>query len=86
MNTLYHADVFFFVTTVMVVVLGILGIVAGVLIIRILVHLKYISKKARTEGGFILDQLSVASARIANRTFGFRMFYRFVRQIIDRYY
>lgn len=58
MNDFYQMHVFFFVTTVAVVILTILLAVAAVYIIKILNDIKYISRKAKTEADIIAGELS----------------------------
>jgi hypothetical protein len=54
MEDLIHADVFFFVTTIFIVVVTAVLTVASVYIIGILQDLKHISGKAKIEGEEIL--------------------------------
>jgi len=54
METLIHADVFFFVTTIFIVVITAVILVASVYIIGILRDLREISAKAKIEGEEIL--------------------------------
>ena len=49
MNTLIHADIFFFVTTAVVIVIGILFAVAVVYLVRILNDLRHISDIVRSK-------------------------------------
>ena len=54
MEDLIHADVFFFVTTIFIVVFTAFILVASVYVIGILKDLREISRKAKTEGEEIL--------------------------------
>lgn len=58
MNDFYQMHVFFFVTTIAVVLLTIVLAVAAVYIIKILKDIKYISKKAKSEADIISGELS----------------------------
>ncbi len=86
MNTLIHADIFFFVTTICVAVLTILIIVAWIYVIRILANVRSLTEKARVEGEFIIEEVGRLREKIHNERFGFRALYKFVRRIIGRYY
>ena len=85
MNTLIHADIFFFVTTIVVVVFAILGIVAWVYVIKILANLKKLSDKARVEGEFIIEEMGELRGRLHEQTFGMSSLFRFFRRVISRY-
>jgi hypothetical protein len=57
METLIHADIFFFVTTIFIVVITAVIVVASVYIIGILRDLREISAKAKIEGEQILEDV-----------------------------
>ncbi len=61
MEAVLKADVFFFVTTIAVVILTILGIIIGVYLVRILREVEYIARVAREE----VDELSEDISEIA---------------------
>ncbi|MDB5239246.1 MAG: hypothetical protein JWO00_581 [Candidatus Parcubacteria bacterium] len=85
MNTLIHADIFFFITTICIVVLTILAIVAWIYIIKILANVKKLTDKARIEGEFIIEELGDLRERLHTQSFGARALFRFVRRLISRY-
>jgi hypothetical protein len=58
MNQLIHADVFFFVTTIAIVVLSIAVLIALIYLIIILRNLKDFSKRAKEEGMAVLDDVT----------------------------
>jgi len=49
MDTLIHADIFFFVTTIVVVVVGLLFVIALIYLIKILNRIKTIAEEVRDE-------------------------------------
>ena len=58
MDTLIHADIFFFVTTIVVVAVGIILGIALVYLIRILGDVKKVSKKVKEGAEVLSDDLS----------------------------
>ena len=58
MDTLIKADVFFFITTVAIIVLSLLLAVLIIYIIKISKDIKYISNKAKNEADLIAEDLS----------------------------
>jgi F0F1-type ATP synthase assembly protein I len=62
MEEVLKADVFFFVTTIAVVILTILGIIISVYLVRILREVEYIARVAREE----VDELSDDITEIAD--------------------
>lgn len=59
METLIHADIFFFVTTIAVVFFTIGFIIFAVYFVRILDDLRHISQKMRVEGDKIIEDVEV---------------------------
>jgi xanthine/uracil permease len=64
MDTLIHADIFFFVTTIAVVLITALFIVAILYIVRILNDLHYISKVVRTETDHLAEDFEEIRDRL----------------------
>lgn len=58
MNELYKSDVFFFITSIAVIVVGILLVILVVYLIKVFRDIKYISGKAKTEADLISQDLS----------------------------
>jgi ABC-type lipoprotein release transport system permease subunit len=50
MGTLIHADIFFFITSITVIIFTIIGIIVGVYTVRILNDMKHISETMSREG------------------------------------
>jgi hypothetical protein len=70
MRTLLHADIFFFLTSIFVVVLTVVLSVAGVYFILILRDMKEISKKVKTEGGEIIEDVKKVREKIEEEGIG----------------
>ncbi len=58
MEQLVHADIFFFVTTIAIVILSLAALIALVYLIIILRNLKDFSKRAKEEGMAVLDDVT----------------------------
>jgi hypothetical protein len=58
MQTLIHADIFFFVTTVIVIALGLISIVILTYIAFIIADIREISRIARRESGEIAEDIA----------------------------
>lgn len=82
MDTLIHADIFFFVTTIVVIMVGLLFIVALIYLIKILYSVKRIAEEVRDET--ILFREDVHELRDSIKREGFKlknllgMFQRFI--------
>lgn len=72
MRTLIHADIFFFITSIFVVVLTIVLAVAGVYFILILRDMKYISRKVKIEGEEIIGDVKELREKIREEGVGLR--------------
>lgn len=57
METLIHADIFFFITTIAIVILTIIMAIVLVYFIVILNDIRYISRKVRKESDVIIDDV-----------------------------
>jgi len=85
MTSVIQSDIFFFVTTIAVLVFTVMGIVLFVYAMKIVSNVRHLSEKTRIEGDFLLDQMSKAREKIKAGTFGFRSLSRIIRRIITRY-
>lgn len=70
MRTLIHADIFFFLTSIFVVVLTVILSVGGVYFILILRDMKDISRKVKNEGGEIIDDVKKVREKIEEEGIG----------------
>jgi predicted PurR-regulated permease PerM len=64
MNTLIHADIFFFITAIVVIIIGAIVAIGAGYIVVILSDLKYIVKKIRTESDLVSDDIADIRSRI----------------------
>jgi len=71
MTDFLKQDIFFFVTTIAVVMFLILGSIAMVYIIQIVKHINYIAKRARHQTDLLTEDLDSIRDRV--RTEGFRI-------------
>jgi hypothetical protein len=71
MNTLIHADIFFFVTTIFVVIIAIVMTIALIYLIKILHDVKTITKQVREET--VLFREDIKDVRGTIRRDGFRV-------------
>ncbi|HEY4479190.1 MAG TPA: hypothetical protein VI981_02450 [Candidatus Paceibacterota bacterium] len=83
MESIIHADIFFFISTVVLITIGVLGGVALVYVILILHDAKHISTEVRKETNNIATLVRELCAEI--RTTGFKMssILRFIRAIFS---
>ncbi len=70
MRTLIHADIFFFLTSIFVVVLTVVLSVGGVYFILILRDMKDISRKVKNEGGEIIEDVKKVREKIEEEGIG----------------
>ncbi|MES2215690.1 MAG: hypothetical protein V4481_00125 [Patescibacteria group bacterium] len=92
METIQHADTFFFVSTIGFVVLGVLLVIALFYLIKVLANLRHItdrvrsmSDRAQKEGDFFFTELHELSERMRSRTFNIFSLIWFIKRIIRKY-
>lgn len=68
MEQLIHADVFFFVTTIAIIILSIPVLIALIYLIVILRNLKDFSKRAKEEGIAVLDGVTSVRHFVKNKS------------------
>jgi len=64
MNTLVHADIFFFVTTIAIAIVAVFVIIGGIFILRILKDVRYISGVARRETDLLAADLAALRQKV----------------------
>ena len=64
MESLIHADIFFFITTLIVIVLGIILIIIFIYIAMIFVDIRAISRIARSESKDIADDIHIIRGEV----------------------
>lgn len=67
MTSLIKSDIFFFVTTIAVVVLSVAGLLVTLMIFRILRHIEYVSKKIRQESDNLTDDIAEMRSKIKDQ-------------------
>lgn len=65
MDTLVHADIFFLITSVSVVILTILAIIAAILLFRILATVRYVADKWKIETDLLSADIAELRAKVA---------------------
>jgi hypothetical protein len=85
MNTLIHADIFFFVTTVSVALLTILVVIAWIYVMKILANVREISDKAKVEGGLLLNEVRTLREDLHEKRFKIVSLVFFIRRLIRKY-
>ena len=84
MDQFYKMDVFFFVTTIAVVVMTALLAAATIYVIRILKDVKYITRKARTEADIISGELSELRENVKEQGAKLKFFNSFFRNVYKK--
>lgn len=84
MNSLIHADVFFFVTTIVVALIGIVGVIASIYIVGILRNVKTISDRIKKEGLEIVDEISEWRSHISKSGFGLGTLFMFIQKFLGK--
>jgi hypothetical protein len=84
MEDLIHADVFFFVTTIFIVVITAFLMVASVYVIGILKDLKHISGKAKIEGEEILADVKTLRENVKREGASLRQISRFFSALFKK--
>jgi hypothetical protein len=64
MNNLIHADIFFFITSVIVILFAIIGLVAAFYIVRILHSVRYIADKIKEESDNVSEDIAELREKI----------------------
>ncbi len=64
MENVIHADIFFFITSIAVIILTLLLVVAGVFIVKILRNIQVFSETLRREGNLLAEDLSDLRERV----------------------
>jgi len=84
MENLIHADIFFFVTTIVVILLGIGLVVALIYGIRILKDLKYVSRKVKEESDHVAEDIELLRAEVRTRGLALKDIGRFFGNMFKR--
>ncbi len=82
MDTLVHADIFFFITSVVVVLIGIASLVALVYGILILKDLRRVTSTVRDETGRIAEDVADLRKDLRRKGFQLGLLFDFFRKIL----
>jgi hypothetical protein len=85
MNTLIHADIFFFVSTVGFAILAVFLLILLIYALKIMANLKQISDRAKTEGDFLLTEVHQMAERMKRRSFNPLLIFLLIKRLIRRY-
>jgi len=84
MNELVHADIFFLVTTAVLIVLAIIFAIGLAYAVSILRDVKYMSKRIREEGDEVIEDIHILREHIKNEGFKLSMIARLVSKFWRR--
>jgi hypothetical protein len=88
MSSLLQADIFFFITTIAVIVLLIMALVIGYFVFKVVRHAEYIAKKIRDESDHISDDIAYLRANIKEKvthaSFGLGGVFRMISSVFSR--
>lgn len=84
MDTLVHADIFFFITTIAVVLITIFLAVALVYVLKILIDVKYIVGRFREESDLLVKDLRDLRAHVRAEGFQLKWVTNFLAAIYRR--
>lgn len=84
MDTLIHADVFFFVTTIAVVVVGAVAAIALVYLVKILSDIKKITAQVHEEAILFREDLHDLRTNVRHDGFKMRHFIDFMKRLAKR--
>lgn len=77
MDTLIHADIFFFITAIAVVLVTAFLVGVLVLVIRVLVDVRHITRKVREEAELVSQDLAELRSHLRKEGFRFKRFVEF---------
>jgi len=84
MGELVHADIFFMITTAVVVVLAIVAAVGLSYAVSILRDIKYITKRIKSESDEVIEDLHILREHIKNEGFKLSMISKIVSKFWKR--
>ncbi|MGC9599081.1 MAG: hypothetical protein ABSE18_01725 [Minisyncoccia bacterium] len=84
MDTLIHADIFFFVTTIAVVIVGAVLAVALICLVKILSDIKKITKQVHEETTLFREDLHDLRTQVRHDGFRLQHFIDFVTRLVHR--
>ncbi|OHA17323.1 MAG: hypothetical protein A3C79_03330 [Candidatus Taylorbacteria bacterium RIFCSPHIGHO2_02_FULL_45_28] len=84
MQTLIHADIFFFITSIAVVLVSIGLIIALIFIIKILNNIHKISDMLRSESGLVVEDVHALRGKIREGKLSLAGIFRLFRDLFTR--
>jgi hypothetical protein len=84
METLIHADIFFFVTTVVLIVFSIGVIIALIYVIKILHNVFHVSVKVKEESDEILSDIKTLRGNVKSHGFSVKYIKAFISKVFKR--
>jgi hypothetical protein len=85
MNTLIHADVFFFVTTIALIVVAVGVVIIIVYVIRILRDVAAMSRTIKKETEVVLGDIELLRTSVKNNGFKFRYLGTFIMNFVNMF-
>jgi hypothetical protein len=82
MDTLIHANIFFFISSIALVLVSVGIIIALVYVIRILRNVSAVSEKVKEESGEIIDDLKSLRGTIKQEGFKLKYFGTFFKRLL----
>ena len=64
MNTIIHADIFFFITSIAVAIFSVAAIIILYYVIRLMQHIEYIAQKIRLESDNVSEDIAAIRERL----------------------
>lgn len=84
MDTLIHADIFFFITAISVIMLTVGLIVVTVYVIRILKNVDHISEKVKEESDHVIEDIGMLRREVKQEGFKMGYAFRFFRKLFEK--
>lgn len=84
MNEIYKSDVFFFITSIAVIVISALLVVLIIYLIKVFRDIKYISNKAKTEADLISQDISELRKNVKDSGTWFKHFSKFLTNLYKK--
>jgi hypothetical protein len=84
MDTLIHADIFFFVTTVVVILVGIALTVALIYLAKVLSDIKEITKQVKEETILFREDIKGLRSDVKQEGFRVERFWMFIRNLFKK--
>lgn len=84
MNTLIEANIFFFVTTIAVIAITLVFVIAGAYGIKVLRDLTYITKRARNKSDEVFKDIDELRTTIKNQGIKTQLIGSFLKKFLQR--